>query len=194
MKRFLVLILATVMLLCCAVTVFATNHEVDFEVLLGIKAYVSSVEKLDVTVKQDYGTMTFVWTPAEATNMVFSLLETSVEGMTFTVEQGDTVVNSQNGQVSFQASAGTEVIIVVETVDYGAGTAILFGKQIQDGDISGDGKVDTLDGLLLMQYLNGWDITIPNPDAMDVSGDGKVDSLDGLLMMRYLNGWDVTLQ
>ena len=61
------------------------------------------------------------------------------------------------------------------------------------GDLTGDGKVNSLDGLLLLRYLNGWEVNIASPEAMDVNGDGKVNSLDGLILMRYLNGWNVTL-
>ena len=61
------------------------------------------------------------------------------------------------------------------------------------GDVTGDDKINSLDGLLLMRYLNGWNVNIASPEAMDVNGDGKVNSLDGLILMRYLNGWNVTL-
>ena len=61
------------------------------------------------------------------------------------------------------------------------------------GDLTGDGKINSLDGLLLMRYLNGWNVNIASPEAMDVNGDGKVNSLDGLILMRYLNGWNVNL-
>ena len=61
------------------------------------------------------------------------------------------------------------------------------------GDLTGDDKINSLDGLLLMRYLNGWNVNIASPEAMDVNGDGKVNSLDGLILMRYLNGWNVTL-
>lgn len=61
------------------------------------------------------------------------------------------------------------------------------------GDVNGDGKINSLDGLLLMRYLNNWDLVINSPEAMDVNADGKVNSLDGLLLMRYLNDWDITL-
>ena len=193
MKKFLVLILAVAMLLSCAVMVFAADDVIDFDVLLGIKAYVSSVEELSVEVKQNRGTMTFIWTPTENANLVFSLVETSVEGMTFTVQQQDKQVSSNDGQASIFVTAGTAVTVAVKTADAGAGTATLCSKKVVGGDVSGDGKVDTLDGLLLMKYLNGWDVTISNMGAMDVSGDGKVNSLDGLIMMRYLNGWNVTL-
>ena len=61
------------------------------------------------------------------------------------------------------------------------------------GDLTGDNKINSLDGLLLMRYLNGWNVNIASPEAMDVNGDDKVNSLDGLILMRYLNGWNVTL-
>ena len=61
------------------------------------------------------------------------------------------------------------------------------------GDLTSDGNINSLDGLLLMRYLNGWDVNIAAEAAMDVNGDGNVNSLDGLMLMRYLNGWDVTL-
>lgn len=61
------------------------------------------------------------------------------------------------------------------------------------GDLNGDSLINSLDGLMLLRYLNGWDIDIATPESMDVNGDGKVNSLDGLILMRYLNGWKVTL-
>ena len=62
------------------------------------------------------------------------------------------------------------------------------------GDLTADRNINSLDGLLLMRHLNGWDVEIAAPDAMDVNGDGTVNSLDGLILMRYLNGWDITLE
>ena len=61
------------------------------------------------------------------------------------------------------------------------------------GDLNNDNKINSLDGLLLLRYLNGWDVEIASPDAMDINGDSKVNSLDGLLLLRYLNGWDIDL-
>ena len=61
------------------------------------------------------------------------------------------------------------------------------------GDLNGDKKINSLDGLILMRYLNGWNVQIPAPEVLDVNCDGKVNSLDGLILMRYLNGWNVTL-
>ena len=69
----------------------------------------------------------------------------------------------------------------------------VFARKYISGDLTGDDKINSLDGLLLMRYLNGWNVNIASPEAMDVNGDGKVNSLDGLILMRYLNGWDITL-
>ncbi len=69
----------------------------------------------------------------------------------------------------------------------------VFEFAYKTGDINGDDKINSLDGLLLQRYLNGWNVTIAFPEAMDVNKDGKVNSLDGLILMRYLNGWSITL-
>ena len=61
------------------------------------------------------------------------------------------------------------------------------------GDLNSDGIINSLDGLLLMRYLNGWDITIANLELLDVNCDNTINSLDGLILMRYLNGWEITL-
>lgn len=61
------------------------------------------------------------------------------------------------------------------------------------GDLTGDDKINSLDGLMLLRHLNGWNIDIAVPEAMDVNADGKVNSLDGLMLLRYLNGWNIQL-
>ncbi|MBE7065239.1 MAG: hypothetical protein E7384_05440 [Ruminococcaceae bacterium] len=70
---------------------------------------------------------------------------------------------------------------------------IIFLIKQYCGDLNGDDKINSLDGLLLLRYLNGWDIVISNTEVMDVNKDGKVNSLDGLILARYLNGWNVTI-
>ena len=87
----------------------------------------------------------------------------------------------REGYMHFQTDHFSDYMIVESTVNY------------IPGDLDGDGKINSLDGLLLLRHLNGWDVDIAVPEAMDVNGDGKVTSLDGLMLQRYLNGWDVTL-
>ena len=87
----------------------------------------------------------------------------------------------REGYMHFQTDHFSDYMIVESTVSY------------IPGDLDWDGKINSLDGLLLLRHLNGWDVDIAVPEAMDVNGDGKVTSLDGLILLRYLNGWDVTL-
>ena len=101
-------------------------------------------------------------------------------------------------------SAGEEIGVSIVLMDEsaqitGTATALATVPVVEPsasflyGDLNADGLVDSLDGLLLLRELNGWQQEIVSPEAMDVSGDGFVDSLDGLILLRYLNGWDVTL-
>ena len=54
------------------------------------------------------------------------------------------------------------------------------------GDLTGDDKINSLDGLLLMRYLNGWDVNVAAAEAMDINGDGKLNSRDVIAMMRQI--------
>ena len=54
------------------------------------------------------------------------------------------------------------------------------------GDVNGDGKIDTTDAKLIMQYDLGMiDETVLNLSAADVNGDGKVDTTDAKLIMQF---------
>ena len=58
------------------------------------------------------------------------------------------------------------------------------------GDASGDGVIDIMDALAVLQYAVGWGNTVYN-EAADVNGDGACDILDALLILQYAVGWDV---
>ncbi len=61
------------------------------------------------------------------------------------------------------------------------------------GDINDDGSINNKDLGILMQHLNGWNVTV-NTDAADVNRDGSVNNKDYGLLMQYLNNWNVTLK
>lgn len=61
------------------------------------------------------------------------------------------------------------------------------------GDTNGDGKINGRDYALVLQSINGWDVTV-DKDAADVNGDGKVNGRDYALLLQFINGWDVALQ
>ena len=57
--------------------------------------------------------------------------------------------------------------------------------EIAQGDVNGDGKVDTTDAKLIMQYdLGIIDETALNLSVADVNGDGKIDTTDAKLIMQ----------
>ena len=61
------------------------------------------------------------------------------------------------------------------------------------GDVNSDGSVNTRDYAILIQYLNGWDVTI-NEYTADVNGDGSVNARDYVMLIQYISGWDVSFK
>lgn len=64
--------------------------------------------------------------------------------------------------------------------------------ELRYGDTNGDGRVSSLDLILLRQYIAGWDVS-PDLLAADVNGNGSVNALDLILLRQYIAGWDVIL-
>ncbi len=67
-----------------------------------------------------------------------------------------------------------------------------YDQKIIYGDTNGDNGINAKDCVVLIRYINGWDIDIVS-DAADVNGDSKINSKDYVLMLRYINDWSVTL-
>ena len=65
------------------------------------------------------------------------------------------------------------------------GCGVADPDAIQFGDVNGDGRVDTTDAKLIMQYdLGILDETALNLSVADVNGDGKIDTTDAKLIMQ----------
>jgi hypothetical protein len=64
-----------------------------------------------------------------------------------------------------------------------------FGGSGETGDVNGDGKVDSTDARLTLQYFVG---SVGANDLLtasaDVNGDGKIDSTDARLILQFFVG------
>ena len=112
--------------------------------------------------------------------------KTYTVGGTFTPTSGNIISNvptaSINGEIGKIGGwdSGSRNYFITITVSYGI------------GDTNNDGQVNNKDLALLMQYINGWEISIDTTLA-DVNNDCKTNNKDYALLMQFLNGWDVTL-
>ncbi len=58
-------------------------------------------------------------------------------------------------------------------------------NSVMIGDVSSDGKVDSTDARMVLQYSVKKITTLPAADAADVDGNGKIDSTDARLILQY---------
>lgn len=56
------------------------------------------------------------------------------------------------------------------------------------GDVNCDGRVDSIDAALLLQYGAGLLTTLPCAQGADVNGDGAINSIDAALVLQYVAG------
>ncbi len=58
-------------------------------------------------------------------------------------------------------------------------------NSVMIGDVSGDGKIDSTDARMVLQYSVKKITSLPATDAADVDGNGKIDSTDARLILQY---------
>ena len=69
-----------------------------------------------------------------------------------------------------------------------SGDAVLGDFPLQlAGDLSGDGKVNTMDLIRLMKYISGVEVDVA-PGTADVNGDGRENTMDLIRLMKIVNG------
>lgn len=104
-----------------------------------------------------------------------------------------------NGSYSSYYGTTTDVVFAIESVEDQAGdifsynsvtsSVTLSDRQHTLGDISGDGQINLIDVLYVMQYYNqARTLTDAEKTAADVNRDGKVDLIDAYRIMQYYNG------
>ncbi len=64
--------------------------------------------------------------------------------------------------------------------------------EITYGDVNEDGTINNKDYVVLMRYINGWNVYVFEA-ACDINRDDEIDNRDCALLMQYINGWDVCI-
>ena len=61
--------------------------------------------------------------------------------------------------------------------------------RVNYGDCNGDDEINNKDLVILIRYINGWDVEI-NELSADINSDGIINNKDYVLIMRDVNGWN----
>ena len=132
-----------------------------------------------------------------------------------TLTQSDYNMSSYGGYLTTEYTAAADVntsgnlmyidfTVAIESVEdqqgdifsYNSATSsvTITDQQHTLGDVSGDGKVNLIDVLYVIQYYNNTKtFTSAEKTAADVNRDGKVDLTDALKILQYYNGAIKTL-
>ncbi|MEX0785530.1 MAG: dockerin type I repeat-containing protein, partial [Dehalococcoidia bacterium] len=63
------------------------------------------------------------------------------------------------------------------------------GSGALDGDVNCDGRVDSVDSALVLQYSAGFINSLPCPQNGDVNGDGQINAIDATLILQIVAGF-----
>ena len=122
-------------------------------------------------------------------------------GARYTAQCGEAVQNADGERFDLAFSfadveAGEYILAIYKPGNYVlltapvtvSGDADLGKFAIQmAGDLSGDGKVNTMDLIRLMKYISGVEVDVA-PGTADVNGDGRENTLDLIRLMKIVNG------
>ncbi len=162
-----------------------------------LKPVVGSVERFGIFAEgtafeanmNNPGEIVFVWGNTNALNENGQILSFEFEIIGTEYSENEITISYDkdditNGKDSFELQYEPATIYALDKLLY--------------GDISNNGKVDTVDAVLLLQYSSGYPsakqkVTPIGLKAADVNNDGKVDTVDFILLLRFLADWDIEL-
>ena len=122
-------------------------------------------------------------------------------GARYTAQCGEAVQNADGKRFDLAFSfadveAGEYILAIYKPGNYVLLTASVtvsgdaglgeFALQLA-GDLSGDGKVNTMDLIRLMKYISGVEVDVA-PGTADVNGDGRENTMDLIRLMKIVNG------
>lgn len=106
---------------------------------------------------------------------------------------------NSSASYGYYPTINTSVTIAVEDVTNQAGDIFSYNSVTTDvtisdkahtlGDVSGDGTINLIDAVYVIQYYNGMKmLTTTEKTAADVNKDGVVNLTDALKIIQYYNG------
>lgn len=200
LMKALALALAVVLLAALASTAFATDEPVMENDLATIHDPITGATVEFASAAEDEEKILVTYTSEELVDggyyMVLMVKCTLDEegSPDYTVDQDSIVYIDQTtaaeGSISFTVypSELTTGVILITGLDSGAlVAAIVEGKYIL-GDVTKDGKIDSADAMLLLQYVAGLTAFDSEQElAGNVTG-GEIDSADAMLLLQVVAG------
>lgn len=186
-----------------APTVYCLTSEKDGAVTLSLKASIADLQRLDmqltltgyenitavadcplnVTVSNNVATITY-----DAQNGSGVDMRSGVAVLTMTKSGDSQGIASDSKSIASKDANGALSPITKPTV-----TDDPYGGY-EYGDVNGDGSINVLDAILLLQYCAGMSAAQLDDVQLaraDVAYDGSVNVLDAILMLRYCAGMSV---
>lgn len=186
-----------------APTVYCTTSEASGVVTLSLKANIADLQRLDMQLTlTGYENITAVADcPLNVT------VNNNVAKITYNAQNGSGVdMRSGVAVLTMKKSGASQSIIsepkAIATKDANGALSPITKPIVTDdpyggyeyGDVNGDGSINVLDAILLLQYCAGMSAAQLDDVQLaraDVAYDGSVNVLDAILMLRYCAGMSV---
>lgn len=187
-----------------APTVYCITSEANGVVTLSLKANITDLQRLDMQL-----TLNGYTDIAAASDCPFTV---SIDGDSVTISHNAAPntdgVDMRNGvavltmKKSGASQSITSVPKAIATKDANGALSPITKPTVTDdpyggyeyGDVNGDGSINVLDAILLLQYCAGMSAAQLDDVQLaraDVAYDGSVNVLDAILMLRYCAGMSV---
>lgn len=186
-----------------APTVYCLTSEKDGTVTLSLKASIADLQRLDMQLTLNgYTDITAVTDcPLNVTvnNNVATITYNAPNGSGMDMTQGVAVLTMTKSGDSQSITSAPKAIA---TKDANGTLSPITKPNVTDdpyggyeyGDVNGDGSINVLDAILLLQYCAGMSAAQLDDVQLaraDVAYDGSVNVLDAILMLRYCAGMSV---
>lgn len=186
-----------------APTVYCLTSEKDGTVTLSLKASIADLQRLDMQLTLNgYTDITAVTDcPLNVTvnNNVATITYNAPNGSGVDMRNGVAVLTMKKSGASQSITSAPKAIA---TKDANGALSPITKPNVTDdpyggyeyGDVNGDGSINVLDAILLLQYCAGMSAAHLDDVQLaraDVAYDGSVNVLDAILMLRYCAGMSV---